>query len=363
MPFYFRKSISAGPFRFNFSKGGVGASVGIKGLRIGTGPRGHYVHASAGGINYRSSIGRAGQAKTSKQSSTTQKFSQQLKVPKDDNVVMQEIESSDVLAMTDSNFEELLAELNIKQAQISMAKVFAWCVVAICLVLTAFVGATALTGLILVPIAIIFGKWIDSFRKSSVVFYELDKESETNYKAVTSAFDELMSSEGKWHVEAAGDITSLTTSKRNAGANRLVAKNPTVLSYCLPKVLNSNITPPSATVGKQTIYFLPDGLLVEEKNCFGAVGYDDLKIDISHQQFIEEGTVPNDATVVGQTWKHPNKNGGPDKRFRNNYQIPVCLYEQLHLSSNSGLNELLEFSKLDKTSKFVAQIRSMPLRT
>ncbi|RUX10767.1 DUF4236 domain-containing protein, partial [Mesorhizobium sp. M7A.F.Ca.CA.002.14.1.2] len=39
MGFYVRKSISAGPFRFNFSSGGVGASVGVQGLRIGTGPR------------------------------------------------------------------------------------------------------------------------------------------------------------------------------------------------------------------------------------------------------------------------------------------------------------------------------------
>lgn len=38
MPSYFRKSVRAGPFRFNFSSGGVSASVGVKGLRVGTGP-------------------------------------------------------------------------------------------------------------------------------------------------------------------------------------------------------------------------------------------------------------------------------------------------------------------------------------
>ncbi len=38
MPFYFRKSVTAGPFRFNLSSGGVGVSIGVKGLRIGTGP-------------------------------------------------------------------------------------------------------------------------------------------------------------------------------------------------------------------------------------------------------------------------------------------------------------------------------------
>ncbi|RVB09049.1 DUF4236 domain-containing protein, partial [Mesorhizobium sp. M7A.F.Ca.CA.004.05.1.1] len=52
MGFYVRKSISAGPFRFNFSSGGVGASVGVQGLRIGTGPRGHYIHAGVGGLYY-----------------------------------------------------------------------------------------------------------------------------------------------------------------------------------------------------------------------------------------------------------------------------------------------------------------------
>jgi len=46
MPFYIRKSVSAGPFRFNFSKGGVGVSVGVKGLRVRTGPRGHYVQGA-----------------------------------------------------------------------------------------------------------------------------------------------------------------------------------------------------------------------------------------------------------------------------------------------------------------------------
>lgn len=50
MPFYLRKSVSAGPFRFSLSKGGIGLSLGVWGLRFGTGPRGHYVHAGRGGL-------------------------------------------------------------------------------------------------------------------------------------------------------------------------------------------------------------------------------------------------------------------------------------------------------------------------
>ncbi|MFQ2071491.1 DUF4236 domain-containing protein [Aeromonas veronii] len=56
MGLYLRKSVSVGPFRFNLSKSGVGVSAGVKGLRIGTGPRGNYVHIGMGGLYYRKSL-------------------------------------------------------------------------------------------------------------------------------------------------------------------------------------------------------------------------------------------------------------------------------------------------------------------
>lgn len=58
MGFYIRKSVSAGPFRFNLSHSGLGVSVGVRGFRIGSGPRGNYVHMGRGGLYYRASLGR-----------------------------------------------------------------------------------------------------------------------------------------------------------------------------------------------------------------------------------------------------------------------------------------------------------------
>lgn len=57
MGFRFSKSIRFGPARLNLSKRGVGMSVGEKGLRVGTGPRGSYTNVSipGTGISYRSS--------------------------------------------------------------------------------------------------------------------------------------------------------------------------------------------------------------------------------------------------------------------------------------------------------------------
>ena len=58
MGFYMRKSVSFGGVRFNFSKSGIGVSVGVKGFRIGTGPRGNYIHMGRNGIYYRAALGR-----------------------------------------------------------------------------------------------------------------------------------------------------------------------------------------------------------------------------------------------------------------------------------------------------------------
>ncbi|HUA82098.1 MAG TPA: hypothetical protein VL997_17095, partial [Dyella sp.] len=66
------------------------------------------------------------------------------------------------------------------------------------------------------------------------------------------------------------------------------------------------------------------------------------------------------AQIISHTWKHPNKDGGPDRRFNNNYQIPVCRYEALHLSSASGLNELVEFSHSGVATTFASVIRDLP---
>ena len=56
MGFYIRKGFNFGPMRVNFSKSGVGLSFGVKGLRIGSGPSGNYVHAGRKGVYYKKAL-------------------------------------------------------------------------------------------------------------------------------------------------------------------------------------------------------------------------------------------------------------------------------------------------------------------
>jgi len=60
MPWGFRRSLRiAGPLRLNFSKSGLGLSLGVPGLHVGRGPRGSYLRAGlpGTGIYYRKSLG------------------------------------------------------------------------------------------------------------------------------------------------------------------------------------------------------------------------------------------------------------------------------------------------------------------
>ena len=58
MGWYLRKSLKLGPLRFNLSKSGIGTSVGIKGFRVGTGPKGPYLHGGRGGLYFRERLGQ-----------------------------------------------------------------------------------------------------------------------------------------------------------------------------------------------------------------------------------------------------------------------------------------------------------------
>lgn len=357
LPFYIRKSVSAGPFRFNFSKGGVGVSVGVKGLRIGTGPRGHYVHAGRGGLYYRATLGHAGRSPSS--SGAPHRSPAPQVTFDNDDVAMIEIESGDVMHMRDESFSELLNEINSKAGQTRMSNALAWTAAVIGLLAGLATGGP---GLLLCIIALpgwAIGNWFDSYRRTTVLYYDLEGDAETAYTRLAQGFDGLTGCAAKWHIEAGGAIQSLTAWKRNAGASHLVKRKATTLAYSLPPVIKSNVTPPALHVGKQVMFFMPDIVLVQHGSRVGAVNYADLNIRWQDSRFIETERVPSDAKVVDHTWKHPNKNGGPDRRFKDNRQIPICLYETMHFTSGSGVNELVEFSRTGVAVAFVEGCRML----
>lgn len=357
MPFYIKKSVSVGLFRFNLSKSGIGISAGVKGLRVGTGPRGHYIHAGRGGLYYRSSIPSRGGNRSNRSNGARplqpSPYTPSVPTYSESGVEMVRVSSGDVLEMEDARFSEVLSDLTRKQNSMSMRAALGWSGVVLTLFAAIVSGLNGfVVGLIITIFALLVGGWLDSFWRTSVLMYDLEEEARTTYEAVTSAFDAMMACAGKWHVDAGGTVHDIHTWKRNAGAGHIVDRRPTIFDYSLPRVITSNITPPAIKSGKETLYFLPDFLLVVESNKVGAVAYDSLSVRAQDSDFIEEGGIPSDTVVLYHTWKHPNKSGGPDRRFANNHQIPVCRYESIHFSSPNGLNELLQVSRSGVAAPF-----------
>ncbi|WP_407370415.1 hypothetical protein ABFU49_16985 [Xanthomonas campestris pv. campestris] len=132
-----------------------------------------------------------------------------------------------------------------------------------------------------------------------------------------------------------------------------------VLPQRPPPFVKTNIKTIAVNVGTQALHFFPDRVLIYDANGVGAVGYKELQVLVSSTRFIEDGSVPRDATVVDRTWRYVNKKGGPDRRFKDNRELPVCQYEEVALRSDTGLNELLQISRLGSGAGFASAIAGL----
>jgi hypothetical protein len=338
MGFYLRKSINVGPLRFNLSKNGVGVSAGIKGLRISTGPRGNHVYIGRNGLYYRKTL--------PPHNPLPPTAPQQLNQP-----VMEEIESGPVSEMTDSSATELLGELNSKHKQWNLWKIAAGIGAAL-----AFMTSFNIWTIAAFAVATILAYWYDQFKKTTVLFYDFEPEVEASYQVLHDGFEKLKSCNRIWHISAKGDVDD---PKYHAGANTLVNRKIVTLSKGLPPYVKSNIEVPVFPAGKQVLYFFPERILVYESARVGAIAYTDLNLEIIQTQFVESESLPQDAKVIDRTWRYTNKSGGPDRRFKNNRELPVVLYNRLMFTSPTGLREHFATSALDRSEEFSAAIQRL----
>lgn len=373
MGLYLRKSVRVGPLRFNLSKGGVGVSAGIKGFRIGTGPRGNYVHMGAGGIYYRATIPsgspRSRPATAHGPGSPVLGHQPALPSTHQPPIIshthgpMVNIDSAEATTIVDSSSQALLDELNAKKQKWRF-----WPGIA-ALTAVIFLGAAAnrAPGWALMVLAVLGAAGIvaaylkDQLRKTVVLMYELDEPMEKALEALHSGANGLASADATWHVSSHARVFDR---KYHAGAGTVVERKPTRFLSAPPPFVQTNIRTVAVNVGTQTLHFFPDRVLIYDAKGVGAVSYQGLQVLVSSTRFVEDGGVPRDSTVVDRTWRYVNKKGGPDRRFKDNREIPVCQYEEVALRSDTGLNELLQVSRLGSAAGFASAIarlsRAMP---
>lgn len=351
MGFYVRKSLKAGPFRFNLSKSGLGVSVGVPGFRVGSGPRGNYVRIGAGGVHYQASLGSSGRTRVPVGTTPVSPAPYTVSASA---VLMEDVTGADVRQLEPTGPGDLVQQL---QTASKRHRIAWWTALA------AFaVGAMIMPyGWILWVLAVPGVWWLalrDRARTSVVVFYDVDDGAQAKFQALIDADEHLKTVSGRWRIVQSGAVGGGYQHKVNAGASSLVRREPVIAGTKPPRELVANITVPSWTAGRTTLYFLPDRILLKEGRDYTDVGYDTLRVADSHTRFIESpGNVLRDTVQVGTTWQYVNKGGGPDRRFANNRMLPIVQYGEVELTNQRGFRWQLQVSRADTASYLGSTLR------
>lgn len=354
MGFYLRKPVKAGPFRFNISKSGIGVSGGVKGLRVGSGPRGNYVHMGRHGVYYRKTLG-SGSGRSSARTATPVPTP----APTEVGLPMESLTGATTEELAQSSSSELLRQIQEAEKRIRL-----WPIV---------LGVTLLFGLanlgvelwlgaliLVIGLAATFWAWVrDKARKTIVIFYEVEGEPAARFDALVEAFQSAARSQKAWHMTAAAAVSDLQTHKRSAGASQIVQREEASLSMSGPAVIASNITIPTLKSKTRSVFLLPDRLLILQGGQYADVAWDSVSATADESRFIEDGPVPSDAQVVDHTWQYVNKSGGPDRRYKDNRELPICLYGELLVSGSSGLRAEWQFSRTEAVKELPDAIGSM----
>jgi hypothetical protein len=101
------------------------------------------------------------------------------------------------------------------------------------------------------------------------------------------------------------------------GANVYDRGLPVRFRVQLPRYLRCNYDVYCLAVGRDRYYLLPDCVLISTDERFFTAPYTRVSVAVNPIR----GFVNN--TVFDYHWLHPRVDGGPDRRYKHNYQIPV----------------------------------------
>lgn len=171
--------------------------------------------------------------------------------------------------------------------------------------------------------------------------YSLDPSAERKLDSIRRAFASLNQSSRVW-VYRLREHENDKQWKYHAGSLFTVAKQPIVLfNRPIPNV-ETNIRVFGLTHGHRAFYFLPEKLLVIDGGEVFHVEYAELAVSTDHLEYVEaEGNVFRDSEVIAHRPRFINRDGSPDRRFKNNHELPVVRCGILRLDVATSKLELM----------------------
>lgn len=327
MAWYVRKSVKVGLLRFNLSKSGIGTSIGIKGFRVGVRPNGSsYVHTGRYGVYYRKELGNR------KNLDVVSIEKSKNKIHTNNTKKYETISTSEI---QDSSRTEFVTKLNKSynsfrfdylSAILSLISLFiSWEYGLYPRIIISSIGILA-TGYLI---------YWEIKRRTISILYDFEDNSKIKYEKIIKAFNSIANNNKIWSLIDYRDIFN-HESKLNAGASTLINRKLAKAGEGKPPWVNTNIDIPAIITNYKSLYFMPDGILVYDDKGVGFVDFDKITINYNTSRFIEEEKPTKDSSIIDYTWKFANRDGGPDRRFNNNHQIPICLYGELKVGTKKG---------------------------
>jgi hypothetical protein len=251
--------------------------------------------------------------------------------------------------LVDSSADDLLEEIRRKENRLRLAPIAIGASVLGLLAFLLLLGAPsadwlrwpALAAGVLGLVCLPWATWHDRRAGLVRVHYVLDPLGQVVQEGLERLVAAFQRAHAVWAVHQEhrhGDW------KRNAGAGTSVGRRRVGVGFGVPPFIETNARVGFLSIDGTRLYFFPDRLLVLGRGAIGAVRYADLRVEAGTIRFVEEDGVPRDARVIGNTWRYVNRDGGPDRRFRDNHQLPVVLYGTLDIAAPSGLRLSLQTS-------------------
>jgi hypothetical protein len=183
---------------------------------------------------------------------------------------------------------------------------------------------------------------------TSLTYDDLDGDLATRFAAVREACKDLASSEMIWRLSDSPEQRTLKAGDVSFPPER----EPARVGLLETPGIRANIPIWGIDAGDRKIFFFPEGVLIYRGERYEGIPHKSFKVSFSPARFFEEEEVPEDAEVVGRTWRYTKEGGNPDRRYTPNPQIPVVLYGLLHISGSSGLDMRLQVSNSAAAARF-----------
>jgi hypothetical protein len=180
--------------------------------------------------------------------------------------------------------------------------------------------------------------------RTTRLIYDLDGEAAARFASVQKACKALSDANKVWRIEGearGGYSPGEEVLSFDAG----ISRSPVEVSLLEMPGISANVDIWGIKTDAVSLFFLPEGGLWYKDDRYRAISYGSLNVAYRPVRSIEEGDVPEDAEIVGETWQHVKPDGSPDIRYPNNPRYAIALYGLLSVTGTEPNLRLLVSNK------------------